>query len=483
MMEMTFQPKVDRSISKFVKVLLSTMLVLLSSCGSFIGSPDDPKKDAQEVSVDEKNVTSEISDTLAGIEAIPESVPSDSSGSNVAVNLSFLGSDAGEKFSLVSSAEDGLTLESGIVITVAKLNIAMIKFKADKEESDNEKALKEKMNARSKARDQEEDNDDAEEEAEDDVENASLVDSQAADKGAKPEGKGDVDGAKPEDVDSQKSAADDKKLARDGKKADRENQEKADSDDEANIDKSTKVKGPFVVDLLAHTVTPALENIDMKDGTYKRIEFMLKRYRGTEGDPLNNNSLYVEGYFLDDDGAKVTFAIMYGKTEHIRIAGDSGFKVGEGSLAMVFDIKAWFKGVDLSGFKDEARSKNAERLNTALTDLESTDPNRAARIKERLAGADDRMAQAAAKRDEMIRTKLGIPSTIDLIVHARLSKSQSVRDTLKRIKFNIKNKIKVGKKDKEGRVDTSKSDIKGETDPDTTDVDELEFEKEDQADD
>lgn len=82
------------------------------------------------------------------------------------------------------------------------------------------------------------------------------------------------------------------------------NQTDAEAEDEGNI----KFKGPYVVDLLANTVTPVPPSVRVEAGSYRRVEVKLHKVRGDEenaefgsavpsSDPLYGHSLYIAGTY------------------------------------------------------------------------------------------------------------------------------------------------------------------------------------------
>ncbi len=464
----------------FLMFLMAGILTIsLSACGAFVGSPDD---DTPQEESSGDDIATSVGTFYSSISPVNSAAPSDSSGASASMKLSFAG-DTDKSYNLVNSADSEddteVILANGIHITVAKVNIAMIKIKASKEPSAEEKELKKKVHERGKAQDKEEDDELVNEL--DGGSTASLMAAKDKDKGNSGDSASDTATSSSTDSDTSTSTStgSSDKAAKDKKKADRKKTEELEYEKEAELDKDTKFTGPYVVDLITGKVTPPLPEVSLTDGTFHRIEFKLKKYRSeTEGDPLNGNVLYVEGYYLDEDGEKVTFAVLYNKSENIQIKGDNGFTLEQGlvnNFVIVFDIKQWFAGVDLVKFKTAANERRLERLNEKLADL---DVEIAAKVQEKMAKKDAKKAEQAAKKALKIKTRLGISEDVDLIVHSSLSQDSSVRIALKRIKFNIKRKLKMGKKDKDGNIDTSELDVEGVLDEDTADTDDLEFEKE-----
>lgn len=119
-------------------------------------------------------------------------------------------------------------------------------------------------------------------------------------------------------------------------------------DDEAKI----RIAGPIVVDLVAGTSTPSLDDVVIPAGTYDRIDL-----RVDDGDPqeglvepgsaLDDNAFAVIAEF-DHDGTPTVLDLRLNFDEDIRIEQPGGVEVAAGDdLAARFATGAWLDGVDL----------------------------------------------------------------------------------------------------------------------------------------
>lgn len=289
----------------------------------------------------------------------------------------------------------------------------------------------------------------------------------------------------------------------------------AEAKEEAKLDKTVRHAGPFVVDLLTKTVTPSLDTVKLKDGSYKRIEFKLaKHHSKIENDPLNGHVLYVEGYFLDAAGEKVKFAVISDRTEVIQIRGKKGFKLDADNtkFGIIFRIRKWFEGIQFDGVRKVALEKRLEWAELALSKVDAAsaeydkkketfnkflekapDTQQADEIKERLEKSFERMdkkvtkvfdaaqkkIEAEIKKVDRFRERHNIPADIQVVFFAGDPKFKAM---FKRLRHNIKTRIRMGHQKDDGSVDTSDVDFSGEIDEDTADAEELEIEKEDEAD-
>lgn len=124
-----------------------------------------------------------------------------------------------------------------------------------------------------------------------------------------------------------------------------------------------KLRGPFVVDLLTDTVTPALPAVDVVAGTYTEIRVKIDKIEGTEedgggallvdpSDPLFGNSIFISGTYSGTLGGEtvvdVPFAMSFDLDEEITLSAPDptlGFAVNQDMLQTVilaFRIAQWF---------------------------------------------------------------------------------------------------------------------------------------------
>lgn len=89
----------------------------------------------------------------------------------------------------------------------------------------------------------------------------------------------------------------------------------------------------------------------MADGTYRRIEFQLKRdFFAPDTDPLLGNVFAIQGTAVKS-GVAVPFEIDWHAALNFRLAGDTGLKVttGENNVLVIdFNLAQWFDGIDLT---------------------------------------------------------------------------------------------------------------------------------------
>lgn len=106
-------------------------------------------------------------------------------------------------------------------------------------------------------------------------------------------------------------------------------------------------KGPFVFDLIKKSSDDA-PKAAIPDGTYKRIDFQLKKSQASTDDLLDNVFI-VKGNVTLDSGV-TPFVIKYHVSENVRVLSKDGIKIVGGvdnSLALAFDVSKWLHGIDL----------------------------------------------------------------------------------------------------------------------------------------
>ena len=135
-------------------------------------------------------------------------------------------------------------------------------------------------------------------------------------------------------------------------------------------------EGPFIVDLLADTVTPELDFAVLPSGEYEEIEFKIDKIEGDESEedgvtpiidatsPLFGNSIYLAGSYtgitLDGTVTGATFSMTYDIDESFELkdAGETAvtFLVEEGTLnpiIIAFRLNRWF---NFTGAEDDFNS-------------------------------------------------------------------------------------------------------------------------------
>ncbi len=564
-------------------LLLFLSILIIGNCGPK-GDSDEEKVDDTKVEkkeggeegttdeADEADVDGEVDEKFAGLDVIEEGKPDDSSGSKVAFNFSLGGALKAITGNLVSGTtssnnnntstasasasasdnsnatadddvvvDDGIYLESGVVITSAQVSVCGIGVHVKREVSKKEKELSKKIMEMIKESEKEEEEileeedaaeeelleEDEEEVDEEEAELIASVDKQAtvkkdkmAEAKAKAEKGKSAKGEKGQAGKGKAGMAKDKIADAKGKMEKKVKELKAKSkkqlEKQKDLNKNVRYQGPYVVDLMTHEITPAIKPVELNDGTYKRLGFRLCKHRGKETDPLNGHVAYITGYFTDDAGEKVTFVVILEGSQVIRIVSPKGFKLssGEDKFALVFDVKKWFKGVDFTKFKTVAMERFFDRVNYKLSKIgekhsdydklkkdmdkrlgkidgakfEGLQTKMEERKEKMMAQKEKAMSKIAdakakkmmmeAKKQDRIRERLNVAEDIDLIVHPRLSSDPVVRKALKRIRFNIKKRFRMGKKKASGEIDTTGIDVDAELDEDSVEEGEEDMDKE-----
>jgi hypothetical protein len=115
---------------------------------------------------------------------------------------------------------------------------------------------------------------------------------------------------------------------------------------EAKSDRAVRWAGPYLYDAISGQVTGDLPATELADGSYRRIEFKLRR----NFDELEGHVLMIKGNFKDGDTV-TPFEITWNCAMNLRLRSDTPYEVapgGDNKLAIVFDLTTWFDGVDLS---------------------------------------------------------------------------------------------------------------------------------------
>lgn len=241
---------------------------------------------------------------------IAESIPDDSTGTKTDLSLDF-------GYSNSASLEDSLTISENIVITDARFNIAAIKIKAAKEESEEEKDLK-KIEK------------DEEADAIEDVDDASDATTLTA------------EDTNPCDSKFRKNWA--------KKKAKLSEKEESRSKKESERDLSTKFIGPYVYNALSSTLDPKPDEAEVADGSYRRIQFKLKRnWSATDTDPLLGNVMVIAGNYINS-GITTPFQVRFHNSMNFMLRGAGTFTANtddDNALKIVFNVANWFDEIDL----------------------------------------------------------------------------------------------------------------------------------------
>ena len=132
-------------------------------------------------------------------------------------------------------------------------------------------------------------------------------------------------------------------------------------EEEASID----IVGPFVIDLVTGTSTPSLADVEIPEGTYKRVDI-----RVDDGDSLDGNSFVAIAAF-EYEGAPATLDLALHFNEDIRIEHPDGVALGpDTDLVAEFVVNDWLAGIDIAGCIDDA---DLELVDGVVTIDETTD--------------------------------------------------------------------------------------------------------------
>lgn len=235
------------------------------------------------------------------------------------VNLSI---GATTEASLRLMTADTVSIGDNIVLSYAKFNIAKIKIKAAKEQSEEEAKLEKEEGEKEAV-------------AEDNFEKAVGEDEMSAELMKK-------------DPAAAKSG---RQTAVKEKRNDLAKAEKEQLEGEVKADESTKFSGPFVFDAIKGAVEGEAVAADVSEGSYSRIEFQLKRnLSATDDEAILGNVFAIKGTYTKD-GSSTPFEIDWHAALNFRLTGDSAFTVsaGENSTMIIdFAIDRWFENIDLS---------------------------------------------------------------------------------------------------------------------------------------
>jgi len=126
-------------------------------------------------------------------------------------------------------------------------------------------------------------------------------------------------------------------------------------------------QGPYIVDLIESTVTPALPAIRLSPGTYERIELKLAKLEDGQSaadDVLAHRSIYLAGTYTGATSAgsvtDMPFVLSFELDEEFQIGGQDGIVISEtepNPVLVAFRLSRWLsfddadvndKGVDFS---------------------------------------------------------------------------------------------------------------------------------------
>lgn len=276
-------------------------------------------------------------------EVIEAEAPSDSTGANTQVSVSFHSTTDVAALSLADGEQaPTLAVNDSVTLTMARFNIAAIKVKAAKDVSAKEKKADDAETAEETEAVKEIDDITAQAEKSDD---AIAALHEGHDHGVS--AKDDSQGVKDKLAERQKSKRD--KLAE--HKDDLKQKEEGRLEKEVKKDRGTRFSGPYVYDAIAGKMEGTAPAVDLTDGSYRRVEFKLKRnFTAENDDPLLGQVFVIQGTVKQGE-TYVPFTIDWHAAMNFRLRGDGAFAAAPeeaNELAIVFDLVKWFEGVDLT---------------------------------------------------------------------------------------------------------------------------------------
>lgn len=135
--------------------------------------------------------------------------------------------------------------------------------------------------------------------------------------------------------------------------------------------------GPFVLDLLNRTSTPALD-ARLPALSWRRIDFRLDDAEGATGDPLLDAHSFAARGDFERDGQMVALEVQLRFNEDARVESPGGVQLADGDRLIVdFDAGAWLTGLSIGGCLDRGDlSLDGDRLriddDSDCDDLEKT---------------------------------------------------------------------------------------------------------------
>ena len=309
-------------------VVVGVLAAMVVSCGN---------SDSDETSDETANSGVVSSGSGGSATVVSADTPVDSTGLMATVSLGF-----GKQTPAIALALAPVTtvdVGGGIVLSDARISIGSIKIKANKDLGEAEQGLKQTMKDEKKAYEltMEADKKLIEQEKE------------AIEIKYKPQFEGASDAQKRLLKDQMKA----EKALIEVKLAALEASSEAEMDAlEARRDGNLKWSGPYVYSLIDNSVTPAIPDVTLIDGSYKRIEFKVKPNRTLAGtDALLNNAVYLAGT-ATVNGALIPFTASFRVDEEFKLMGTGALKIDPSvtnALTVAFNPASWFKLVNFSG--------------------------------------------------------------------------------------------------------------------------------------
>lgn len=127
------------------------------------------------------------------------------------------------------------------------------------------------------------------------------------------------------------------------------------SNDTDSLENTTKVTGPFIVDLITGIATPAIGEIELPVGIYERIDVRLDDVKSNStidsSDDLFENTFVVKGTCDYDTTAGRPFTIILKFNEDVRFESVNGINVssvGVADILLTLNVSEWLEGVNIT---------------------------------------------------------------------------------------------------------------------------------------
>lgn len=310
-------------------VVASVLSASVVSCGNKSGSDE----------TSDETATGSVAGSGGGsttLNVVSADTPVDSTGSMSTVSLGF--GKLTPVSALALNAVSTVDVGGGVVLSDARISIGSIKIKANKEQGESEQGLKQTMKDEKKARElaMEADKKLIEQEKE------------AIEVKYGPQ----FEGASETEKSVLKEQMKAEKALIEVKLAALEAGSEAEMDAlEAQRDGNLKWAGPYVYSLIDNSVVPAIPDVTLIDGSYKRIEFKVKPNRTLDGtDALLNNAVYLAGT-ATVNGTATPFTASFRVDEEFKLMGTGALKIDPSvtnALTVAFNPATWFLMVDFS---------------------------------------------------------------------------------------------------------------------------------------
>lgn len=118
-----------------------------------------------------------------------------------------------------------------------------------------------------------------------------------------------------------------------------------------------ELKGPFVVDLLTGATTPAMGDLVVSAGTYKKVKIHLDHAQKSDNivdstDPLMGHTLYVKGTYSLPGQEEKPFTLLLKFNEEVEMETLAGMQLDAATLNTVLvsiKLDGWLKAMDVGG--------------------------------------------------------------------------------------------------------------------------------------